>query len=76
MKKLMALVLGASLSVSLGGLLGGCAANLAESGPEHQRRIARNMDLDSRQFIDDLDYVLLDDEPSHLTANYMPHKVH
>ena len=49
----------------------GCT--MTEDPRDHSKRVARNMNLDLRQAVEDFDYLMLWDEPSHLTGYYMPH---
>ncbi|MDD4889307.1 MAG: hypothetical protein PHU85_05205 [Phycisphaerae bacterium] len=70
MKRLLAFTLGAALFSGLAG----CTMN--EDPQDHGRRIARGADLESRQMIEDIDYLLLVDQPSKLTPYYMPSKPH
>jgi hypothetical protein len=74
MNKLMLCILGIGLAMPLVGLLAGCT--MVEDPQEHYRRLARNEDLESRQFVEDVDYAILADEPSKLTPYFMPSKPH
>ena len=74
MNKLMTWVLGIGLSMPLIAMMAGCT--MVEDPQEHYRRLARNMDLESRQMVEDLDTLIMADEPSQLTPYYMPHKPH
>lgn len=92
MNKLMAMVLGLGLAVptvsmisgcgcgsqgiSTAGSMPSCCETLTEDRCDHGRRLARNFKLDSRQICEDWDYFWLQDEPSHLTPFFMPHKSH
>lgn len=72
---LMALLGGFMLAGVL--TVGGCNTTpelktTAMTAPQHSSRIERAVDHNMRQIWDDLDYMLLLDRPSHLTAYPIP----
>jgi len=70
MKKL---VLTAMVGLGLAAALGGCARpgewgwTPVYTATEINQRVARNWDYDGKQAVDDTYYIMLIDQPSHLT---------
>lgn len=70
MNKLLTLAISAAISLSLMG------CTMSEDPADHNRRVLRYANIEAREFVEDIDYLLLIDEPSHLTPYHLPSKPH
>ncbi len=71
MKKLLMIALVAAVVLPMVALMTGCETMVMDT-MDRQHMIRRNIDIERKQFNEDVDYLMLWDEPSQLSPWYLP----